>query len=200
MDNDEKTGKGSFTGPSLGYTDVFSKRDMWKEIADTLYGEFKITLSPGNEIESHHISIPYKAWKIEISVCDSRPLKYQIAFPTCQNFELTISWEDFLDRIRKKLGKPEIEFGWEDFDKHYLVESKTPDLVKQILTTEIQRKLLKYNVYSLTFHPDTHNNSAELMSTIQKTACDKEMAFDLIEMFKLMIDNLIKSGILHSRG
>ena len=41
--------------PSLGYTDNFSKREMWKVIAKEFNGEFKIKHNSGNEIEIHNI-------------------------------------------------------------------------------------------------------------------------------------------------
>ena len=183
-------------GPSLGYTDNLSKREMWKEIAKELNGEFKIKHNAGHEIEIHNISIPYKKWNINISVSDSRPLKFQISFSSSQDFDLIISWEDFLDRIMKKFSKAEIELGWKEFDKHYLIKSKRSDLVKKTITKEIQKTLLKHNVYSISYQTDSATRTAELISVIQRRAGNKEMFFELIEMYKLLIDNLEKSRII----
>ena len=183
-------------GPSLGYTDNFPKREMWKEIAKKLNGEFKIKFNSGQELEIHNISIPYKKWKIEISVSDTKPLKFQISFSSSQDFELILSWEDFIDRILKKFGQPEIELGWKEFDKHYLIKSNHSDLVKNTITKEIQETLLKYNVYSLSFQTDSTTRTAELISVIQRNAGEKEMIFELIDMYKLLIDNLEKFRII----
>jgi methyltransferase-like protein len=183
-------------GPSLGYTDNFPKREMWEEIAKELNGEFKIKYNSGYQIEIHNISIPYKIWNIKISVSDSSPLKFQISFATSQNFELSLSWEDFIEKVLKKLGKTEIELGCIEFDKHYLVKTNRSDLVKEIITPEIQKTLLKYNVYSISYQTDTTANTAELISVIQRRAGDKEMIFELIDMYKLLIDNLEKLRII----
>jgi hypothetical protein len=183
-------------GPSLGYTDNFPKREMWEEIAKKLNGEFKIKYNSGHELEIHNISIPYKKWNIEISVSDTRPLKFQISFSSRQDFELILSWEDFIERILKKFSKPEIELGWQEFDKHYLIKSNRSDLVKHLLTKEIQKSLLKHNVYSISYQSNTATGTSELTSVIQRNAGEKEMIFELIEMYKLLIDNLDKLRII----
>lgn len=183
-------------GPSLGYTDNFPKREMWQEIAKKLNGEFKIKYNSGHELEIHNISIPYKKWNIEISVSDTRPLKFQISFSSRQDFELILSWEDFIERILKKFSKPEIELGWQEFDKRYLIKSNRSDLVKQAISKKIQETLLKHNVYSISFQTDTATETSELISVIQWKAGEKEMIFELIDMYKLLIDNLVKLRII----
>jgi len=183
-------------GPSLGYTDNFHKREMWKEIAKKLNGEFKIKHNSGYELEIHEISIPHKKWIIKISVSDSRPLKFQIAFNAGQDFELILSWEDFIDRIIKKFSKPEIELEWKEFDKHYLLKSNRSDLVKKTITKEIQKTLLKYNVYSISYQTDPAKATAELISVIQRKAGSQDMILELIDMYKLLIDNFEKARII----
>ncbi len=183
-------------GPSLGYTDNYPKRVMWEEIAKELNGEFKISSNSGHEIEIHNISIPYKRWEIKISVSDSRPLKFKISFSSSQDFELLLSWEDFIERIIKKFSKHRIELGWKEFDKHYLIKSNSPDLVKRTITKDIQKTLLKYNVYSISYMTNYKTKTAELISVIQKSAGTKEMILELIDMYKLLIDNLKKTRII----
>jgi hypothetical protein len=192
MSKKEKTIK----GPSLGYTDNYPKRQMWEEIAKEFNGEFKIRSNSGHEIEIHNISIPYKKWEIKISVSDSRPLKFMISFSSSQDFELLLSWEDFIERIIKKFSKPEVELGWKEFDKHYLIKSNHPDLVKRTITKDIQKTLLKYNVYSISYLTNHKTKTAELISVIQRSAGTKEMILELIDMYKLLIDNLKKTRII----
>lgn len=195
-EKDENIIQSIIKGPSLGYTDNFPKREMWKEIAKELNGDFKIKHNSGNELEIHNISIPYKKWNIKISVSDSRPLKFQIHFSSSQEFRLILSWEDFIDRIIKKFRKPEIKIGWKEFDKHYLIKSNRSDLVKNTITKDIQKTLLKYNVYSISYQTDSKTRASELVSVIQRRAENKEMIIELIEMYKSLIDNLEKSRII----
>lgn len=183
-------------GPSLGYTDNFPKREMWKEIARELNGELKIKHNSSHELEIHNITVPYKKWNIQISVSDTRPLKFQISFIPGQNFKLTISWEDFLERLLKWFRKPDIKVGWKEFDNRYLLKSNRPDLVKITITKEIQQTLLKYNVYSISYRTNQRNKTSELISTIQRRAGDKEMILELVYMYKTLIDNFSKSRII----
>jgi hypothetical protein len=196
MTKNEKTKRSILTGPTYGYTDNFPKREMWDEIVKELNGEFKIKESPGNILEIHNITIPYKKWTINISISDSRPLKFEISFDASQEFDLVLSWEDFIDRITKKFGKPEIEVGWKEFDNHYLIKSDRSDLVKQILTGDIQKTLLKYNVYSISYTTDPVKRTAELVSVIQRAAGDKAMILELVEAYKKLTDNLEKARII----
>ena len=184
------------TGPSLGYNDNFPKREMWEEIVKELNGEFTVKHTIGNVIEMHNISIPYKKWTIKISVSDSKPLKFNISFFASQDFELFLSWEDFIEKIIKKFGKPEIELGWKEFDNHYLIKSNRSDLVKQIFSREIQKTILKNNVYSISYRTDPEKRTGELTSVIQRQAGNKEMILELVETFKLLIDNLEKTRII----
>jgi hypothetical protein len=195
-EKDENKIQTNLKGPSLGYTDNFSKREMWKEIAKELNGEFKIKHNSGHELEIHNISIPHKKWNINISVSDSRPLKFQISFSSSQDFELIISWEDFIERIIKKFSKPEIELGWKEFDKNYLIKSNRSDLVKKTITNEIQKTLLKHNVYSISYQTNSTKRTAELISVIQRQAGSKELILELIEMYKSLIDNFEKANII----
>jgi hypothetical protein len=195
-ENDESIIRAIINGPSLGYTDNYPNREMWREIAKKLNGKFKIKFNSGHELEIHNIIIPYKNWNIEISVSDTRPLKFQISFSSTHDFEFTVSWEDIIERIFKKFSNPEIELGWQEFDNNYLIVTNRSDLVKQTFTQEIQKILLRYNVYLLTYRTNTMTKTAELLSVIQRTAGEEEMIFELIIMYKLLIDNLEKLDII----
>ncbi len=183
-------------GPTYGYTDTFPKREMWEGIATQFNGEYKIKHSAGNVIEIHQISIPHQKWNIMISVSDSRPLKFSISFSSSQAFDFTLSWQDFLGRITNKFSKTQTKVGWTTFDKQYHIESSQSDLVKRSITTEIQKTILKYQVYSLSFQTDKASKTALLISVIQRNAGAKDMITELIEMHKLLIDNLEESRII----
>jgi hypothetical protein len=186
----------NYFGTTMGYTDVYSKREMWEGIVKELNGEFKIKETAGNVLEIHNISIPHNKREIRISVSDSRPLKFEISFSSSQDFELILSWEEFIDRLLKKFSKPEVELGWKEFDNHYLVKSNRSELVKQILTRDIQKSLLKHNVYSISYQTNHEKGTAEMISVIQRQAGNKEMILELVNMFKLLIDNMEAARII----
>lgn len=184
------------TGPTLGLTDNFSKREMWKQIAKELNGEFKIKYNSGSGFETHNISIPYKTFTIEISVSDTKPMKFQVSFSAILDFDLILSGEDFFDRIIKKIRNNKIEVGWKEFDNRYLIKSNSSALVKGIITNEIQKRLLKHNVYTVNYHTNLKSKTSELVTVVQRSAGNKEMIFDLLEMQKQLIDNFKKMKII----
>jgi hypothetical protein len=195
-EDEESNIRKSIKGPSLGFTDNYPKRAMWEEIAKEFEGEFKIKHDAGNVLEIHHVSIPYKKWEIRISVSDSKPLKFQIDFSASQDFKMTVSWEDFIEKIIKKFVKAEIQMGWKEFDNRYLVKTNRSELVKSVLSRDIQKTMLKHNVYSLSYQTDSKKRTAELISVIQRTSGNKEMISDLIAMFQGLIDNLLRSRVI----
>ncbi|BAX80087.1 hypothetical protein [Labilibaculum antarcticum] len=182
--------------PSHGYTDNFSKREMWKEIAKTYHGEFKIKSDSSHALEIHNITIPYKKWQINISVSDSRPLKFRVTFASRMDFDLMLSWEDFMERILKKFGKPEIEVGSDEFDKRYLIKSSQPRLARQLLEPKFQKSLLEYNVYSLSYETIVESKKAELLTVIQRRAGSKDFIVGLINMHIFLIDSLVNLKII----
>ncbi|MBP1664477.1 MAG: hypothetical protein H6Q19_1617 [Bacteroidetes bacterium] len=197
---DQTTKKNNFqqlsNSPTHGISDNFPNRKMWEEIAEKFNGKFNIKHTSGNVFEIHNITIPHKKWTINISVSDTRPLKFQVSFDSIIDFEITISWEDLFERILKKLGKPEIELGWDDFDKHYLIKSNHPDLVKKIFTLDIQKIILKHNINSIVYQTDSKNGTSEILSVIQTNAGSKDEMIELIVVFKLIIDNLDELKII----
>jgi len=182
--------------PSFGYTDNFPKRDMWKELAKFYNGEFKIKFNSGCELEIHQITIPYKKWTIHISVSDTRPMKFQMDFKSRLDFDLLLSWEDFIERILKKFGEPEIEVDSYDFDKRYLIKSSQPDLLKRLLTKEIQEAFLENNIYSVAYKTNSESNKAEWLSVIQRKAGNKDFIMGLIDLHMLVIDRLEELKII----
>ncbi len=194
--NKEKSLIDSIISPSLGYTDNFPKRALWREIVEIYNGEFKVFYNSGQELERHKVTIPYKKWKIIISVSDTRPLKFSTVFSYNQEFEFFLSWEGIIEKIAKKFGKKEFEFGWKDFDNHYLIEGSNEEYVKQVITQKVQEIILKNNIYSISYQTDLNSRSSELLGVIQRQAGEKEQIIEIIEMYKLMIDNLNKKNII----
>jgi len=107
-----------------------------------------------------------------------------------------ISWEDFFERILKKFGKPEIELGRKEFDSHYLIKSNHSDIVRRVFTNEIQKTMLKHNIYSISYETNMKKHESNLVSVIQRQVGDKDEIFELIDMFKLLIDNFEKTKVI----
>jgi len=196
MSQDKSILQALITGPSEGYVDVFPDREMWLEIAEKLGGEFKIRRSKSQNYEIHQLRVPYKKWVIEATVSSHRPFKFRMSFNQNLDFEMFISWEDFIERLWKRISKPEIQLVHKAFDQHYLIKSNRPELVKRILSREIQNIMLKYNLYSISYQNDSGSNTAELLGVIQRKAGHQKMIYELIYLFQLIIDQMEKARII----
>lgn len=176
-----------------GISDNTPHREMWEEIAKQFGGRFTIKQTLSHVIEIHNIKIPHNKWIIEIAVSDTRPLRFKASFSSIVDFELTISRVDFFDRLLRSFGRPDFKLGWRNFDQHYLIKSNHPDLVKKILTTDIQKAILQHNIHSIAFRSDLKNETSGIYSVIQRNAGTKDEMIEMILMFKLLIDNLEES-------
>lgn len=183
-------------GRTYGITDNYPKRKLWEEIANDLDGEFKVSFTAAHDVEIHNITLPYKEWKISISVSDTRPLKFNITFKSNQNFELSVSRADWVERVIRKFSKHRIKVGWGKFDNHYLIKSNRSDLVNKVITLKMQESLLKHNIYTISFQTNTDSKTSELTSIIQRRVGEKDDTLDLINMYKALIDNLKEAQVI----
>jgi len=182
--------------PTHGYSSILPKRDMWAEVAESVGGEFKVVFTKNHDIEIHRITIPHKDWELEISHSESRPLKFKAAFDSSQDLEMIITWEDVIERFFKRFRKPEVQLGWAAFDRYYLIKTNRSDLVKKVITSDIQKSFLKHNIYSLSYTNDQKSRKSEFISVISRTAGDTETNIELIEVFKHIIDNLASARVI----
>jgi hypothetical protein len=183
-------------GPTLGYSDNFPNRNMWLELSKELNAEFKIKRNSGQELETHILRVPYKKWKLIFSVSDSRPWKCHAEFKISQEFNMTLSWEGIFERFLKRFRKPEIEIGWKEFDNYYLIESNRSDIVKRVLTNNIQKTLLKYSIYSISYQTRIEERTSSFVSVISRNVGDKDKVLELLEMYKEFVDKLFENRII----
>jgi len=156
------------SSPSQGFTEVLPDRNMWEEVAESVGGEFKVVFTKSHDIEIHRILVPHNNCNIEVSASDSRPLKVRSSFDSSQELEMIISREDFIERFFKKFRKPEVELGWKEFDKHYLIKTNRSALVKKVITSDIQKSFLKHNIYSLSYTTNQKTRKAEFVSVVSR--------------------------------
>jgi hypothetical protein len=190
MEKEEGFLKRTFVTRTLGYLDVFQKRELWKQIGIEFNGNFKISHNSGNELEIHGLNIPYKNWEIKLSESDTRPLKFELDFKSQIDFELIIGFEDSIEKLLKRLGKKEVELGYKEFDDKYLVKSNDPEMTKSLLTLDIMNSLLEHNVYSLAYTTNCKKKISNLISVISRTIDDKATIESLIKLHLKIIDKL----------
>jgi len=192
--------KQSYVTRTGGYLDVSAKTELFKEISAISGGVFSISHTPGNVLSTLRIAIPYKKWEIVLTESDTRPLRFQVGFEPLHDFELIIGVEDFFDKILKKLGKTEIEIGDEVFDNQYLIHSNDPVLTGKLLNVNTRYNILKQSLYTISYLTDNKRKKSELISVVSRTIEDKETYLDLVDLHKMLIDNLSELEIIKSRN
>ena len=118
------------------------------------------------------------------------------SFDVSQDLEMIITWENFIERFFKKFRKKELELGWKKFDNHYLIKTDRTDLVRKIISSDIQKSFLKYNIYSLTYTTDLKTRKSEFVSVISRKAKDIDTNKELIGVYKQIIDNLALARVI----
>lgn len=83
-----------------------------------------------------------------------------------------------------------------DFDNRYLIKSSQTDLLKRLLTKEIQEAFLENNLCSVAYKTNTEVQKAEWLSVIQRKAGDKNFIVGLIDLHVLVIDRLKELKII----
>lgn len=190
MENDNNILKDYLIKGSLTYTDVFPKRDMFRELAKQFNGKFSISHNSGKELETLRVRIPYGNCNINISASDTRPLKFEIDFIPLKEFEVTISWEDFIERILKIFGSAEVELGFKDFDDKYLIKSNDAYYVEKIFTRDIQIEILKFNIFSISYSK-SGKESSKLISVIQRQIGNFNELVEQVKLFQKIADKMV---------
>ena len=194
--DDEPQKAGSLKGSSLRFTINFARRKIWREIALEFGGDFKAKQAVNRNIEAHHLSIPHDGHTIHFTISDKRPLKCHIYFHPLIEYNFTISREGMVDRIMKKLGKRELQVGYGRFDRHYFIKTSRTDITKNLLSLDIQKLMLKHNLYSISYQSDCDANESELQSHIQRKIRDKKNIRELIALFKSITDKLVRLDVV----
>lgn len=179
------------------YKDVFSKKELWKDLAELYDGEFKIKQTISKDINSLQLEIPYKNYIIVLTETDTKPLKFETELKLNRKFEFNISWENIVERILKLFGKQDIKVGDKEFDKKYLIQSNEPKLIKKILNYKGMSKiLLKHNLYLLSLEYDKKNERHKLMAVKDRNTKKKETMIELINVKFSIIDFFINNNLV----
>lgn len=191
--------KGSFVNRTSGYLDVTAKEDLFMEISSILGGVFSKSHNPGNVLSTLRIAIPYKKWEIILTESDTRPLRFEVDFESLTDYALIIGVEDAIDKILKKLGKSEIEFGDEIFDDQYLVHSSDPVLAGKILNDRVRAKIIQHRLYNISYLTDHKRKKSQLFSVVSRTIDDKDAYLDMVTLHQMLIDSLSDLKIIDGR-
>ena len=170
------------------YKNVLEKKELWSEIAEKLKGEFKIKQTISRDISTFILEIPYKNQMLVLTESDTRPLKSEINMDLKEPFEFSISWEGGIERIMKIFGSQDIQIGFQEFDKKYIIQSNNCSQTITILR-DLKDLILKLNIYIINLH---HEKSGQhkLLITKDRNSNTIDEIIGLIELNFKLIDFL----------
>jgi len=171
------------------YKNVSEKKNIWKDIAEKLDGNFKIKQTVSKDLTSFILEIPYKNQRIILTETDTKPLKSEINLNLKENFEFSISWEGGIEKIMKIFGSQDIKIGFSEFDKKYLIQSNNSKRTTEILT-KLKDLILKLNIYIINLQQEKSENQKVIITKDRNTTSLKEM-IDFIELNFNLIDKLV---------
>jgi hypothetical protein len=135
------------------------------------------------------VAIPHLNRSIRITSSEYKPPIFKYDFPSV-DFSFSITNEDFLDKISKKLlGLKELEIGQSDFDKRYLLSGNNPDKLKYFLDTDIRCWLEKISIGYFDLNTEKSKQCLSLFLSFDEFNTDKIK--EQIEKFKYSINRIL---------
>jgi hypothetical protein len=170
------------------YKDVLAKKELWKEIAKKLNGEFKIKQTISRDISTLILEIPYKNQMVVLTESDTRPLRSEINMDLKTKYELSLSWEGGVEKIMKIFGSQDIQIGNQAFDKKYLIQSNNSSQTISVLR-DLKDLILKLNIYIINLHYEK-SGQHKLLITKDRNSNTIDEIIGLIELNFRLVDFL----------
>ena len=176
-----------------GYIDVSTKRGVWKEIAKQYNGDFKISKTRDSVIEILRMQIKHNNYVMNISESDTRPLKFEIDIKLDEEFNFTITPEDYFEKVSKFFGKQDVIIHNKILDDKYLIQSDQPELLISVIKDkDIQFGLIKCNINSIIFTYDKKKEAHTLFSMINRTTNDVDTFKNLVDLHFILTDTILE--------
>ncbi|TPG41628.1 DUF3137 domain-containing protein [Flavobacterium pectinovorum] len=181
--------------------------NIWQELAKETNGTF----TEGYSWRSDSTEIEYKNWKIIFdnyrlwSGKNSTQMTRVITPITLKdNFKFEIYREGFVRKIEKFFGAQDIEIGYPDFDKAFIIKSNNEFKIKTLLRNKEIRNLISsqkdVNIQILNYQgiweKELPENEFELSYFMDGQIKDIQTLKLLLELFKLILDDLYQMNAI----
>lgn len=175
----------------FGYGDVNKKKESWKSFSDSIAAKFSIKLSASNSLESLFLNFAHNGVEIQFSESDTRPLKVTFSVIAKSKCEISISREDFIEKCLKMAHLcKEIEVGNKEFDDLYLIKGNDDNVLRKLLTDDIQALMLKTQIYTLYSSYNSETKKIDFTSTINRRVSEIEELTDVHALTCLLVEKL----------
>ncbi|OMQ08751.1 hypothetical protein [[Flexibacter] sp. ATCC 35103] len=180
-----------------------TKINIWQEFAKETNGTF----NEGYSWRSDSNEIEYKNWKITFDNYTLWSGKYStqltrviVPITLKDNLKFEIYREGFTRKIEKLFGAQDIEIGYPEFDKAYIIKSNNEFKIKKILRNKELRDLIEsqkeVNIQILNqkgiWEKQLPVNEFELSYFTDGKILDLEVLNSLLKLFKVLLDQLFE--------
>lgn len=183
------------------------KANFWQQFALQTNGTFK----EGYSWNSDFVEIDYKNWKITFDNFTLRAERYRakmtritVPIDLKVDFKFEIYKEGFIQKIGKLLGVQDIEIGFPDFDKAFIIKSNNEFKAKTLLRNQEIRNLIvsqkETNIlisnHKGIWEKKLPKNEFELSYYINGEFRDIKNLESILELFRLLLDEMVKINII----
>ncbi|MBF4516264.1 hypothetical protein IRZ71_07920 [Flavobacterium sp. ANB] len=185
-----------------------NKINIWQEFAKETNSAFKV----GYSWISDSTEINYKDWKIIFDNYTVWSGKYSkemtrviVPITLKDNFRFEIFNEGFVRNIEKLFGAQDVEIGYPDFDKAFIIKSNNELKIKTLLRNkEIRNLILSQKEVNIQisnqkgiWEEKLPDNEYELSYFIDGEIHNMQTLKSLLEMFKLILDELYQMNSIN---
>jgi len=135
------------------------------------------------------IYIPHKRNRIKIASSEVKTpmLSYKLDSP--KQFNFSIRYEDFIDKVSKYLGQNEVQVNNREFDSKFFIETNEPKLLKEFLDMKIRGWLEKTKIVYFDYNSPKSKNALAIYCLFNEM--DEDEIERNINMFKYCITRLM---------
>lgn len=178
------------------------KREIWQQLAGQLHGDF----FRGKMFTSDRVEAYYNDWMVTLDTftIDKVTLtRIRAPYVNRDDFTFKISREHLGDRIGKIFGKEDVEVGFPEFDKDFIIQGSDERKLQMMFANPKIREFLSFQpkvllelrrkapLFTKPKFPEGVNEVYYHSSTIIK---DLDQLHDLFELFAHTLDHLCAIG------
>jgi hypothetical protein len=179
------------------YFDIFTKKEIWQELAKIVDGNFEIISTKSYDLNSFKLDFIYKSINIDLFETDTKPLKINFNFKLNEPFEFSITLEDYLDRLMKFFGRKELEIHQADFDNKYFIQTNNTEQVKSLFEIkELSDLILKNDIYGIHCSIDKELEQTKIITIANRNVDKLEQLVSLVKVQQLLIDRFYENDLI----
>ncbi|MEM6347768.1 MAG: DUF3137 domain-containing protein [Bacteroidota bacterium] len=179
-----------------------SKKEIWRQLADQLDGEFL----KGQWLKSDRVEAYYGDWLVTLdtfTVDKSTFTRIRAPYINRDDFVFKIQRQHFGHRIGKVFKMQDIEVGYPEFDKDFIIQGSDERKLKMMFANPRIRELISFQPKitlqlrreaSLFQKPKFPDDVNELYYQVGGILKDIDQLHDLFDLFAFTLDHLCAIG------